>query len=126
MSIPFLGSGKLVKNYNLLMKYFEKLKDMGMDSSVSYPRGEDLGEVKKLVERGAIKSLDEAVKYLIERFKPRIVGEAAKEAVREVLGIEASMEVAIEHVAKVLALWTLEMGESMGLIKIVGAEKYLR
>jgi len=122
----FLGSGRLVKSYDLLMKYFEKLRSMGVDPSNSYPRGEDLGEVKRLVERGSIKSLEDAVRYLMEKFKPRVVSEAAVEAVKEVVGVEPSAEAAIEQIARLLALWTLEIGESMGLIRIVGAEKYLR
>ena len=126
MSSVFLGSGKLVKDYTLLLKYFEKLREIGASAESSYPRSEDLGEVKRLVEQGALKSLDEAVSFLKERFKQRIVEEAAVEAVKEVLKTETSREAAVEQIARLLALWTLEIGESMGLIKIVGAERYLR
>jgi len=126
LSSVFLGSGKLVKDYTLIIKYFEKLRELGIDPDSSYPRGEDLEEVKKLVEQGAVKSLEEALNVLKERFKQRIAKEAAVEAVREVLGAEIGADAAVEHVARLLALWTLEMGENMGIIKIVGAERYLR
>jgi len=121
-----MGSGKLVKNYELLMKYFENLREMGVPAESSYPTGSDLSEVKSLVERGSLRSIDDAVRFLVSRYRSRVNIDAARKAVREVLGVDAPPEVAVEHVARLLALWTLEICESMGLIKIVGAEKYIR
>ncbi len=126
MTMLFMGSGKLVRNYDVLMKYFEKLRELGVDTSSCYPTGSDVEEVKSLAERGEIKNLDDAVRFLVAKFRGRVNAVAAQQAVRDVMGIEVSPDAAVEYVAKLLALWTLEMCESMGLIKIVGAEKYLR
>lgn len=113
----FMASGKLLKNQSLLLKYFEILEKMGIDKSVSVPTSDDISFLVKAVYEGKI-SLFEALSALTRRFMPRIIGEAAKKAVEEVLGEEVDETLAIEIIAKDLAAWTIEIAEGMRLIRL--------
>lgn len=120
--MPFMASGRLVKDYKLLMKYFEKLRELGLDASRHYPTSQDIEVIKRGVERGEIKSVAEALNILVQRFKERIDPVIAKKAFEECMGVEVDEATAVNEVAKLLAYWTLEMSEGLGLIKLVGTE----
>ncbi|MEM4514186.1 MAG: hypothetical protein QXZ41_06750 [Ignisphaera sp.] len=113
----FMASGKLLKNQSLLLKYFEALEKMGIDKSVSVPTSDDISFLVKAVYEGKI-SLLEALSALTRRFIPRVIGEAAKKAVEEVLGEEVDTILAREIIAKDLAAWTIEIADRMHLIKL--------
>ncbi|MEM1525896.1 MAG: hypothetical protein QW775_06705 [Ignisphaera sp.] len=113
----FMASGKLLKNQSLLLKYFEALEKMGIDKSVSVPTSDDISFLVKAIYEGKI-SLLEALSALTRRFIPRVIGEAAKKAVEEVLGEEVDTILAREIIAKDLAAWTIEIADRMHLIKL--------
>ncbi|MEM2200644.1 MAG: hypothetical protein QW552_05110 [Ignisphaera sp.] len=112
-----MASGKLLKNQSLLLKYFEALEKMGIDKSVSVPTSDDISFLVKAIYEGKI-SLLEALSALTRRFIPRVIGEAAKKAVEEVLGEEVDTILAREIIAKDLAAWTIEIADRMHLIKL--------
>lgn len=113
----FMSSGKLVKNYNMLIRYFEILEEMGIDKSVSVPTSSDIEFIVKAVSSKHLNLL-EILTALIRRFIPRVHREAAKKAIDEVLGGDFDEQLAVDIIAKDLAAWTLEIAENMNLIKI--------
>jgi len=113
----FMSSGKLVKNYTVLEKYFDLLEKMGIDKSLYLPSSSDMDFVVRLVSSGRKKLLD-VLEELIARIVARVHREAAKEAVREALGSDIDEEIAVDIVARDIAGWILEIAENMGLIKI--------
>lgn len=113
----FLGSGKLVKDYRILQKYFEILDEMNIDKTSALPSSEDIEMIRKLVEQGK-RNLLELINALTLKFIPKVNAEAAIRAYKEVLGIEIQPNTAISHIARDLAGWTLEIAESLSIIKI--------
>lgn len=113
----FMASGKLVKNYSILIRYFEILEEMGIDKSTSVPASSDIEYITRAVSSGHLNLL-EVLSILASRFIPRINREAARRAVEEILGRGVDEQVAVDIIAKDLAAWTLEIAENMSLIKI--------
>ena len=117
IAMLFMASGKLVKNYSLLIRYFEVLTQIGIDRSLSVPTSSDIEFVVNLIKEQNVSLLD-ALSMLMRRFIPRVNAEAARRAFEEVYGEKVDDLVAVDMVAKDLAGWTLEIAENMGLIKI--------
>lgn len=113
----FLSSGKIVKDYRILQKYFEVLDDISVDKASALPSSEDLEFISRLVREGR-RTLLELLDALTLRFIPKINTEAAIRTYREVLGVELPPNTAVAHIAKDLAGWTLEIAENLGIIKI--------
>lgn len=113
----FLSSGKIVKDYRILQRYFEILDEMNIDRASALPSSKDIELVLKMVKEGK-RNLLELLNALALRFIPRINAEAAIRACREMLSIEMQSDAAISHIARDLAGWTLEIAENLGIIKI--------
>jgi len=113
----FMGSGKLLKDQSLLLTYFEILESMNIRNTVSIPTSEDIEFLVKAVRIQNLSLLD-AITMLTRRFAPRIVAEAARKAIEKVLGRDVDTDLAVELIAKDLALWTLEIAENLGLIRV--------
>lgn len=112
-----MSSGKLLKNPGILLRYFDILEKMGIDRSLSLPTSSDLEFIAKAVRLGSLNLL-EVLQLLTKRFIPRVVRGAARKAVEEVLGKDVDEELAVEIVAKDLALWTIEIAENLSLVKL--------
>jgi len=112
-----MGSGKLLKDQSLLLTYFEILESMNIRNTVSIPTSEDIEFLVKAVRIQNLSLLD-AITMLTRRFAPRIVAEAARKAIEKVLGRDVDTDLAVELIAKDLALWTLEIAENLGLIRV--------
>ncbi|MCS7112140.1 MAG: hypothetical protein N3D82_04155 [Ignisphaera sp.] len=113
----FLSSGKIVKDYRILQKYFEILDEMNIDKSSTLPSSEDIEFIERLIKEGK-RSLLELLDALTLKFIPKINTEAAVRAYKEVLDIELHPNTAISHIAKDLAGWSLEIAEHLGIIRI--------
>lgn len=113
----FMASGKIVKDYSILVKYFEILENMGIDRSISIPTSNDIDFLVKVVRQSRINLL-EAMSMLVARFIPRINREAARRAIECVMGRNIDEQIAVDIVARDLAGWTLEIAEAMNLIRI--------
>ncbi len=113
----FLSSGKIVKDYRILQKYFEILDEMNIDKASALPSSEDIELIRRLIKEGK-RNLLELIDALTLKFIPKINTEAAIRAYKEVLDIEIQPNTAISHIARDLAGWTLEIAESLGIIRI--------
>uniref|UniRef100_A0A7C5Z0C3 Uncharacterized protein n=1 Tax=Ignisphaera aggregans TaxID=334771 RepID=A0A7C5Z0C3_9CREN len=113
----FLGSGKIVKNYRILQRYFEIIDEMNIDKTTSLPSTEDIELISRLVKEGR-KTLLELLDTLTLKFIPKVNIEAAIKVCKEVLGVEVSPNIAVSYIAKDLAGWALEIAENLGVIKI--------
>jgi hypothetical protein len=113
----FLGSGKIVKNYRILQRYFEIIDEMNIDKTTSLPSTEDIELISRLVKEGR-KTLLELLDVLTLKFIPKVNIEAAIKVYKEILGVEVSPNIAVSYIAKDLAGWTLEIAENLGVIRI--------
>jgi hypothetical protein len=113
----FLGSGKIVKNYRILQRYFEIIDEMNIDKTTSLPSTEDIELISRLV-KGGRKTLLELLDILTLKFIPKVNIEAAIKVYKEILGVEVSPNIAVSYIAKDLAGWTLEIAENLGVIRI--------
>jgi hypothetical protein len=113
----FLGSGKIVKNYRILQRYFEIIDEMNIDKTTSLPSTEDIELISRLVKEGR-KTLLELLDILTLKFIPKVNIEAAIKVYKEILGVEVSPNIAVSYIAKDLAGWTLEIAENLGVIRI--------
>ncbi len=121
--LPFMASGIIVKNYRMLIEYFNELKRMGIDPRDSYPRSEDLELVKNLASHN--KNLYDLLNELKDRIRKRVVVEAAIKAYRASTGVEPTPSEAVDEVAKLIAGWVIEIAANLGIIKLKNIE-YLR
>jgi|UniRef100_A0A7J2U253 hypothetical protein len=113
------GSGKLVKNPQLIMRYVEELKKKGLNASIVVPSHGEL----ELVEKAAKERTDmlKVMEELINYFKNRIDKELAKNIIKEVLGEEVDDDTASYIMSRELAAWVLEIAEILNIIKISNA-----
>jgi len=114
------GSGKIVKDYRLLNRYFELLDKRNIDKSNLMPTSSDIETVVSMAREGSTNLL-QMINMLADRIKPKIYGDIAKEAFRDVYGIEVDESIAIDRIAMDMAGWVIEITEALGLIRIVGS-----
>ncbi len=126
MSMPFMASGTIIRDYQLLMIYFEEMRNMGMDPRSSYPSSSDIEYIARAVRSGSLRNLYELLESLIAMFRPRVCTEAAIRAFRKKFGSEPDPDTAAREIAKMLAGWAIEIAENLGLISLKNAEYYLR
>lgn len=126
MSMPFMATGTVVKDYQLLIQYFEEVKSMGMDPRYSYPTSSDIEFIVRSVRSGAIRNLYELLESLTRIFSSRVCTEAAIKAFKKKYGSEPDPDTAVREIAWMLAGWTIEIAESLGLISLRNADYYLR
>ncbi len=117
MSLPFMASGKIVKNYELLRIYVDEMKNRGLDPASSYPTNEDLEYTVRIVREAESINLEQLQKLLMERFKPRIDRDSAVNACKKFYGFDLEASTAIEEIARILAGWTIEIALNLGLVK---------
>ncbi len=113
---PFFASSKLVKDYEPLKIYLEKVKgtewyDKGFISQNDFEKLKEILSKKKKHKLGDL--WDELTKY----FEDRIDGKAALEALREAGYEVENEEEAKKKLSEILAGWLLEAGEEWGFFK---------
>ncbi len=116
------GSGKIVRDYRLLNRYFELLDNRNIDKSNMMPTSSDIEIVVNMAMEGSTNLL-QMINMLVSRLKPKINGDIAREAFREVYGLEVDESTAIDRVAMDMAGWVIEIAEALGLVKVVGLPK---
>ncbi|MEM2262297.1 MAG: hypothetical protein QXK24_07590, partial [Ignisphaera sp.] len=72
----FLSSGKIVKDYRILRRYFEILDEMNVDKSSALPSSEDFEFIRRFLREGK-KNLLELLEALSLKFIPKIDMNAA-------------------------------------------------
>ncbi len=113
------GSGKIVKDYRLLNRYFELLDSRNIDKSNLMPTSSDIETIVSIAMKGSANLL-QIINTLVNRLKPKIYGDIAREAFRDVYGIDVDESTAIDRIAMDMAGWVIEIAEALGLIRIVG------
>ena len=121
--LPLMASGKIVENYEPLIKYIE-LCDNKLKNNV-LPTTHDIELVRSLVSRG-YRSLDDIISELVNFLSNRFEGNIAIRAVREALNIDLEEQEAVKYLSKILAGWIIEMAENLGIIRISGWGKVSR
>jgi hypothetical protein len=114
---PLLATGKLGGNYRLLYSYWKFAGGSGSEKAeaILLNKG-DFEKALSIIERENRIPLGKLVEHFKKIFLPRIDSELAVRAYKEVYGIEAPSDVAVEEVAKTIALWLLEALELEGKI----------
>jgi len=123
--LPFMASGRIVRDYGVLFKYVELLekRGRGYEARRALPTSEDIEYLKRAVTRGMVRTLDEAIKLLKSRFRERIDVDVAAEAYRRHYGVaDVSEDMAVEELSRVLAGYAIEIAEQLGEIRLRNLE----
>jgi len=110
---PLFATGEVVSDYGLLFAYWQRAGSRAGDSVLT---NEDFEELRRLALEGV--RLDVMIERLMARFRPRIVVQAAVEAVRDYYGAELPPREAVDHVARLLAGWLIEAGTQWNIIRL--------
>jgi len=113
---PLLATGRVVEDYEPLLRYFEVAKEKGLKpEAYTITRG-DLDYVARLVEEK--KSMLELIEELKKVFKGRIDCKTAVEALAQSKGVKLDESQACDYMAFLYAGWLVEACEVLGLIKV--------
>ena len=113
---PLLATGRVVEDYEPLLRYFEVAKEKGLKpEAYTITRG-DLDYVARLVEEK--KSMLELIEELKKVFKGRIDCKTAVEALAQSKSVKLDESQACDYMAFLYAGWLVEACESLGLIKV--------
>jgi len=113
---PLLATGRVVEDYEPLLRYFEVAKEKGLKpEAYTITRG-DLDYVARLVEEK--KSMLELIEELKKVFKGRIDCKTAVEALAQSKGVKLDESQACDYMAFLYAGWLVEACEALGLIKV--------
>ncbi len=115
---PLLATGKLGGDYNLLKIYYETALRRGVSPDKIIFNSEDLYYLRVIAENSVSKDLGTVIDLLTKRFVDRIDPSAAQETIEKYLGTKIDPETAVNMIAKILAIWCIEAGESLGYIKL--------
>ena|GEM_PF-680344 len=122
--LPFMASGKVVSNYDLLLRYVEILERRGRRELIqkTLPNSSDIIYLKDIVVKGTVKTLDEAIAKMKNRFRERIDVDTAVEAYRSLYNTSISEEEAVDQISRILAGYVIEIAEQLGEIKLRNLE----
>jgi len=116
--MPLLATGKLGADYNFIKIYYETALEKGVSPEKIILNSEDLIYLKTLVENTSSRDLGTIIDVLSKRFIDRIDPLIAKEAIEKYLNTKIDPEVAVNMIARVIAIWCIEAGEMLGYIKL--------
>jgi len=116
--LPFFADGSIVGDYKPLIKYWELLKKVGRDMESVVLKREDFKYLEEVVESNPGLDVASLINMLQYRFLERIDCKLAAEAYREVYGFDIGEEDACKNLARIVAGWLIEAGESMGVLKL--------
>ena len=117
MSLPYFATGEVVGDYTLLYRYWKRAGRRAEEATL---RREDFDYLRRLVEAGEVRRLDELLDRLTSYYMGRVDGEAARQAVRDHYGVEVLVEDAKRMVARILAGWLVEAGQQWGILRLRG------
>ncbi|RLG75649.1 MAG: hypothetical protein DRO12_05260 [Thermoprotei archaeon] len=119
-----MASGKVVSNYDLLLRYVEILERRGRRELIqkTLPNSSDIIYLKDIVVKGTVKTLDEAIAKMKNRFRERIDVDTAVEAYRSLYNTSISEEEAVDQISRILAGYVIEIAEQLGEIKLRNLE----
>ncbi len=111
-----MATGKIIKDYAPLMRFLKLIPCNARQDIL--PQSEDLLRLKRLVKGGT--DVNELLKALARTFSRRLApyGKEASEVLKNVWGIDASEEYAVEELSRELAGWVIEIGEGLGYLSI--------
>ena len=114
---PLLSDGSIVSDYSPLLKYIEIARRVSPDrAEEGMPRSEDFEYVKKYMWSRGGSTLYSLLEALTAIVLARIDPEIARDALREVYGVEFDPEDARERIARILAGWIIEASRILGYI----------
>ncbi len=113
----FLSSGRLVENYKFLYEYLKKCRERGLDCSQLLPSTSILSEIQRKVETSQ-QSFNELVEYIKSIHSKNIDCNLCIEVFKQLYGLNASCEEAMQVLLTQLAAWYIEILETLGLVKI--------
>lgn len=119
--LPLLATGSLGVDYEILRRYFEVARELGRDPSSVLLTSDDLNYLRVSVNTSSSRDLDTIISLLVNRFIDRIDPLVASETYRRFLGVEhIDQDTAVRMFARVLAVWCIEAGETLGYVRIHG------
>ncbi|WFO76189.1 hypothetical protein J4526_04990 [Desulfurococcaceae archaeon MEX13E-LK6-19] len=114
---PLLADGSIIEDYRPLLVYWRKARKVKKElADKAILSNEDFRELQQVVESLAGKSLFELIELFKKKFSTRIDPDLAREAIKEVYGVELSSEEARDRIAYIMAGWLLEAGRQMKII----------
>ncbi len=113
--MPPFATGELAGSYRLLFTYWEEAKRRGRQDLIdkSTLREDDYRVLREHAGRDAESVIDSLEDYFYDRVDPEVAVEAARR-----LGIALDPEDARRHVARLLAMWLLEAGDTWGIVRL--------
>ncbi|MEM4035952.1 MAG: hypothetical protein QXU97_05020 [Fervidicoccaceae archaeon] len=115
---PLCSTGSLIGDYSLLYKYRELAERRNRELAESIvPTRETLAELQNLVLSGR-SSLAELKEILAREIAKRIDSSAAREACESLYGTAFTEGEAVAKVADMAALWTIEVAEYFGMVRL--------
>ncbi len=113
---PFFASGKLVRDYEPLRRYLEKVKGSEWYEK-AFLSEQDFKKLKEVAKNLEVKKLGPLWDELTKIMKERVDAKAAYEALRECGYRVKDEEEAREKMAEILAGWLIEAGEEWNVVK---------
>jgi len=119
--LPLLGNGSIVSDYEPLFRYWEIARRRGREDIVekSMLSRDDFRFIERLIEEERI-ILTRLLNILEDYYVLRVDPEIAREAYREVYGVELGGEDARRRIARILAGWLIEAAKQWGKIRLSG------
>ena len=114
---PLLADGSIIEDYRPLLVYWKKARKIKKElADKAILSNEDFRELQQVVESLTGKSLLELIELFKKKFSTRIDPDLAREAIKEVYGVELNSEEARDKIAYIMAGWLLEAGRQMKII----------
>ncbi len=117
MSLPYFATGEVVGDYTLLYIYWRKAGKRAEDATL---RREDFDYLRRIVEGGKVRKLNELLERLTSYYLSRVDANAAVEAVKEYYRVPMSADDAKRMIARILAGWLVEAGQQWGILRLRG------
>ncbi|MEM1628990.1 MAG: hypothetical protein QW551_06945 [Desulfurococcaceae archaeon] len=114
----FLSSGKIIKDYGLLIKYLEICKQRGHNCEEVIPDSNLLTMLKNLIEETGSLRMDYAIQYIKEKIGNKLNCDLAIQAFRELYGLNTECEEILRMLLSQLTGWYIEILDTLGYIRI--------
>lgn len=113
--MPPFATGELAGSYRLLFAYWEEARRRGRQDLIdeSTLHEDDYRVLRENAGRDAESVIESLEEYFYSRVDPEVAAEAARR-----IGFDMSPEDARRQVARLLAMWLLEAGDTWGIVRL--------
>lgn len=119
---PLLADGSIVEDYRPLVAYWRKAKRISKElADKAILTNNDFQELRRIAETSIGASLLSLIELFKKKFSERIDPVLAREALKDVYGVDLSPEEARDKIAYIMAGWLLEAGRQL---KIIGYKSW--